>query len=323
MKIFLQAKHQYPAKNGGPGGGRVFDCLAKGLAEFGHEVRYSLGKPPDEALPKGVEYSPGLCRDADIYHFRSDSECARDVGWGPWVATCHTDPAVWGLSRHQARRNWIFVSQSLARSMNFQRFVYNGIDPMEYVYSEKKQSYLLFVATLRLAWKKGLAEAIAIAQLSGRRLYVAGSDPDKHLVAEVRREVEKNNMLYLGEISGAEKADIFAGAAALVFPTQINEAFGLVLAEAMMSGTPVVCSAHGACSELVTSDVGFVCNDRQGYLAAIDKLTGISPAACRARAMNNFHYLVMAKAYINEYLLEISRFQQSDSQEVINARTPV
>ena len=98
-----------------------------------------------------------------------------------------------------------------------------------------------------MAWKKGLAEAIAIAQASHRKLYVAGSDPDPELVEQVRQQTEQAGVTYLGEISGPKKAKLFAKAYALLFPTQINEAFGLVMVEAMMSGTPVISSAEGAC----------------------------------------------------------------------------
>ena len=46
MRILIQSIHIYPANNGGPGGGRVFDFLAKGLAELGHEVIYYLEQDP-------------------------------------------------------------------------------------------------------------------------------------------------------------------------------------------------------------------------------------------------------------------------------------
>ena len=53
------------------------------------------------------------------------------------------------------------------------------------------------------------------------------------------------------------------------------------MAEALMSGTPVICSDRGACPELVTPEVGFVCGTREDYIDAIGSIAEISPAACR------------------------------------------
>jgi len=310
LRILIQSKHTYPAANDGPGGGRVFDHLVKGLAQLGHEVIYYLQDKLQAPLPPGVVHTRKPCWDADIYHIRSDSTLVSEINRRrlPWVATCHTDPAVWGLPRHVATRNWISVSRTLAHTLNSERFVLNGIDPAELTYSEDKEAYLLFVSTLRLAWKKGLSEAIDFARASQRILYVAGSDPDIKLVKKVREQTERAGMRFLGAISGQQKAQFFSKAHAFLFPTGINEAFGLVIAEAMMSGTPVICSAQGACSELVTADVGYVCDKREQFLYAIEHASEISSQQCRARAIEKFHYSRMAREYVNEYKKEIIRF---------------
>jgi glycosyltransferase involved in cell wall biosynthesis len=309
MQILLHANHLYPASQGGPGGGRVFDWLAAGLAELGHEVIYYLEKDPVMPLPQGVRHTKRPCWDADIYHIRSDSGLAGELERRqvPWVATCHTDPAVWQLPREKARDNWICVSKHLAKSLNRQRYVHNGIDPAQLHYSESKDDYLLFVATARLAGQKGLTEAIDIAQACGRTLYVAGADSDTALVERIKQQTERAGMVYLGEIWGDHKAQIFANARAFLFPTQINEAFGLVMAEALMSGTPVICSTHGACPELISPDVGFVCQSHEDYLQAVDRLDEISPKACREKAMAQFHYLQMAKSYVQQYQQQLNQ----------------
>ena len=55
-----------------------------------------------------------------------------------------------------------------------------------------------------------------------------------------------------------------------------------------MSGTPVICSDRGACPEVITRDVGFVCRYESDYLNAIRRIGDISPQACREKAMENF-----------------------------------
>jgi len=247
--------------------------------------------------------------DADIYHLRSDCNLAKELERRrlPWVATCHTDLAVHGLPRSRCRENWIYVSSSLARAYGSKRFIVNGIDPGEYMFREHKDNYLLFVSALPLARRKGLDIAIDCAREAGVKLVVAGSSTDKTLVGEITRLCDVPGVEYVGEIYGRQKAQLFAGARALLFPTQINEAFGLVLAEAMMSGTPVITSDQGACPDIVNSRVGFVCTSFEQYLTAIKAAGSIKAQTCRQQALSLYHYRDMARAYLQQYQIEINK----------------
>jgi glycosyltransferase involved in cell wall biosynthesis len=62
------------------------------------------------------------------------------------------------------------------------------------------------------------------------------------------------------------------------------------MAEALMSGTPVICNDRGACPEIISSDVGFVCKDENDYVAAVNRITDISPDTCREGRMSFFDY---------------------------------
>ncbi len=110
----------------------------------------------------------------------------------------------------------------------------------------------------------------------------------------------------MGDVRGKEKADLYAGAKAFLFPTKLNEAFGLVLVEAMLSGTPVICSMNGACPEIVSPEAGFLCRELGDYISAVERLQEIKPSACRAFAMERYHYRSMAAGYVKEYEAEIS-----------------
>lgn len=73
-----------------------------------------------------------------------------------------------------------------------------------------------------------------------------------------------------------------ANAAALIFPCQEAEAFGLVTIESQAYGTPVIISDIGANAELVQhSKTGFVCKKDDEYLSAIRDITVIDRGACR------------------------------------------
>ncbi len=76
-----------------------------------------------------------------------------------------------------------------------------------------------------------------------------------------------------------------------------------------MSGTPVICSNRGACAEIISADVGFVCSTEQDYLAAISRVHEIKPVDCRNKALHDYHYLRMTKDYVEQYRQEIGLAQ--------------
>jgi glycosyltransferase involved in cell wall biosynthesis len=73
------------------------------------------------------------------------------------------------------------------------------------------------------------------------------------------------------------------------------------MVEALMSGTPVICSNRGACPEIISPDVGFVCRSAEEYANAVEQIEAIQPHACRDKAMREYHYLRMAADYAIEY----------------------
>jgi glycosyltransferase involved in cell wall biosynthesis len=309
MRILLTSSQRYPASVGGFAGCRVFDFLAKGLAELGNEVFYYLPQGAALPPPPGIVALKTPMLDVDIVNVQGsdlfDLLAAKRL---PWVRTCHVDLEMKGECRSSAKSNWIFVSRTLAETYGSSRFVRNGIDPSELIYSDSKQDYFLFVCGLERAMGKGLDTAITLSREMGFHLVVAGSSWDKKLVEEIRLLCNENGAEYVGEVWGTQKATLFAQAKALLFPTKWNESFGLVIPEALMSGTPVITSNKGACPELVTPEVGFVCESDEDYRLAVERVSGISPAACREKAMDEFHYLTMAAGYLIEYEKEIAEW---------------
>ncbi len=322
MRILLSSNHQYPSfGNTGSGlhpkpspsgsGGHIHDLLAKGLAELGHEVLYLLPHSPASPLPVGVTWVSEPLPDVDLLHrmtYRDDDLVEYMQHHGkPWVTTCHLDLRIRGGAPLPATEDWIFVSRTMAESYGSNRYVLNGIDPADYIYSETKDSYLLFMASIDWATAKGLEIALDVSGQSGFPLIVAGTSKQYQVIHEVTGLCNHYGAKYVGDVRGAEKAELLAGAKAFLFPTQVNEAFGLGMAEALMSGTPVICSNNGACPEVISGEAGFVCQSRKDYLEAIEHIGRISPRACRNKAMAEYHYLRMAKDYVKEYEREISR----------------
>ncbi|HKG45230.1 MAG TPA: glycosyltransferase [Pyrinomonadaceae bacterium] len=320
MRILLSSEHRYPAF-GSVGSGLhprtypsgsgfwIHDMLMKGLAELGHEVFYYLPEGAEVPLPAGATLVSKPVWDVDILHTISDRYPNLIREWEarglPWVATCHLDMRTAGLPQRATTENWIFVSRTLARLHGRTRYVLNGVDPGTCIYSEQKQDYFLFMSSMDWEMKKGLDIALSLAARHGLRLIVSGTGNNYKRIMRITSLCREIGAEYVGDVRGLRKAELLAGAKAFLFPTRIDEAFGLGMVEALMSGTPVICSDKGACPEIITRDVGFVCRYEPDYVSAIRRVGEIKPQTCRDKAMRDFHYLRMARDYVAEYEKEI------------------
>jgi glycosyltransferase involved in cell wall biosynthesis len=316
MKILMAAGHRYPARTGAFASDRVADYLAKGLAELGHRVIYKLELGASEPLPADIELVYERRYDVDIMCLQDfgalDSQETRGV---PWVTTFHA-PRKNDRILPYIRGNWIFVSETHARSYGRKRYVRNGIDPSEFIFSERKDDYFLFVvANLADLKLKGFEIARSLVRQCGIKLIVAGAPPEGESVEDYISMFKKDGIAYVGYVSDERKAELFAGARCLLFPTQANETFGLVVAEALMSGTPVIASTNGACPEIVLPGVGMICATMDDYQSAVERIQQISPLACRTVALERYHYLRMARDYVVEFEKEIAFRSTGKSRE--------
>ncbi len=322
MRILLSSDHRYPAFRGNgigltpspfPSGSgyHIHDLLMKGLVQLGHEVFYLL-PGADKPLPSGARLVSEAPPDADVLHtvaYRDDSISEVRKNFGErWVTTCHLDLTARGKPRSPTTDNWIFVSRTLAQLHGRSRYVWNGLDPDDYIFSETKDDYFFYMSTMDWGTQKGLDTVLSLSQQLGFKLVIAGTGKDQASIENVMQMCRKVNATYVGDVRGRRKAELLAGAAGFLFPTKVDEAFGLGMVEALMSGTPVICSDKGACGEIITSDVGFVCKDEDDYIAAINNISAIEPRVCRAKAMKDFHYLRMAADYVKEYEQQLRDF---------------
>ena len=149
---------------------------------------------------------------------------------------------------------------------------------------------------------KGLDIALRLSREHGFELRVAASAYTQAGFDQGKCQQCKNGgAQYVGDVRGSRKAELLAGARALLFPTQFEEAFGMVIAEALMSGTPVIASDRGACPELLDSSVGFICGDWDDYGSAVAEVSKLRPDDCRAWALERFHFHRMANDCLREY----------------------
>ncbi len=154
--------------------------------------------------------------------------------------------------------------------------VYNGIPASLYSCREKPEGYLAYIG--RLSREKGCEDAIRIARKSGYPLRIAGA-PDKspaglaYFESVIRPLLSGTGISYVGELGDAEKQDFLGGASALLMPVSWPEPFGLVMIEAMATGTPVLAYRAGSTPEIVEDGVtGYVAEDGTAAVDAIPAL---------------------------------------------------
>ena len=158
---------------------------------------------------------------------------------------CAFDPAAYGFYE-QFRDAVGYVSISDFQrtlgpaGMRWAATVYNALPVDGWPYRERKDDYLL--AFGRVCEDKGFHLAIEVARRTGSRLLMAGVVQEwyrDYFEQRIAPEIDDEQIVYLGEVSDAQKRELFAGARAFVFPILWPEPFGIVMIEAMAAGTPV------------------------------------------------------------------------------------
>jgi glycosyltransferase involved in cell wall biosynthesis len=317
MRVLLASSHRFPAcsqigsgllpkKYPSGSGYHLHDLLAKGLAESGHEVFYFLREGVEAPALPGITFVSELRQDVEIAHapigppgFAESILEFASKHRIPCLLTCHIQGDATG------RPNWLFVSRALARAHGSARFVMNGIDPGDFIYSERKEDYFLFIAAMNRVADKGLDVALSVARRKKIRLIVAGTSMTEETIARVAEMCAVPGVEYIGDIRGTKKAELIAGARAILFPSSGNEGAPLVIMEALVSGTPVIARRRAETEEMVTPETGILCDEENDWDDAVDSVHEISPARCREVALTKYHYRRMTDDYLREYEREI------------------
>lgn len=244
----------------------------------------------------------------DIIHYQAEyaptSLAFSRICPTPIVQTLHHAPsanevAIW--SRYP-EAPFIAISQEQARLMAGLRVVgvvYHGIDPTLFALRADPEDYLVFLG--RFTEGKGVLQAIEVAQRSGMRLLMAAAENDYYRV-QVAPLVDGRQIVYVGEVDGPAKARLLGGARALVYPVQTAEPFGLVMAEAMMCGTPVLALDRGAVGEVVEAGVtGGVYASLGALVQGVPGVLALDRARVRDATLARFGVDRMVDDYIEVY----------------------
>lgn len=214
-----------------------------------------------------------------------------------WLARNFPGIALAGVSGYQVR-------QLAAESGRAIPVVYNGCNFDAFQPSEEACEYLAFLG--RMGEDKNPLDAIRIAQSSGWPIVLAGqpqqAKEEAYFAREIQPLIDGKAVRYLGPVDHAQKNELLRHAAALLFPVQWPEPFGLVMIEAMACGTPVLGRALGAVTEVVEPGVtGYHAAEIAGLHELVAPAVALDRVRVREQARGRFSYQSMVDRYLELY----------------------
>jgi glycosyltransferase involved in cell wall biosynthesis len=314
---------------GGPE--QVVDVLARGLTAAGHEVRlFTTGDatcPVERRWVFDVPPSPMTQVTPEAFHVLAAYDALADVdvihdhtSLGPLVAPAASCPPIVATNhgpfneatrriyrRAAERASIVAISASQADEAGpgvpIAAVIHHGIDVSAIPVGSGDGGYVLFLG--RMAPEKGAHVAVDAARAAGVPIRLAAKCREDAEVAYFEREIRPRlcaEVTFEGEVGGDEKLELLGAAVALVNPISWSEPFGLVMAEALAAGTPVITTPFGAAPEIVDDAVtGYICRDRAELETRIADATTLSRRACRKAAEGRFAVELMVEHHLDLY----------------------
>jgi glycosyltransferase involved in cell wall biosynthesis len=322
---------------------RVVSYLTEALVDLGHDVTlFASGDSVtsaklEAAWPRALRLDPTV-RDAmaphvllmervrnvahefDVLHFHLDYLpfplfSTLDT---PFVTTLHGRldlPELQPIFDTFTQAPVVSISDSQRlplKQANWLNTIYHGLpEQLLTPQPHKKPEYLAFLG--RICPEKRVDTAIKIAAQSGLPLKIAAKVDkvdQEYFKTEIEPLLSMAHVEFVGEINEAQKPEFLSGAKALLFPIDWSEPFGLVMIESMACGTPVIAFNRGSVPEVIDHGLtGFVVEDVQGAVAALQRLDELSRTEIRAQFERRFSAKTMAQNYLDGYatLIEAER----------------
>jgi glycosyltransferase involved in cell wall biosynthesis len=242
----------------------------------------------------------------DMLHFPMFEDCA-----GRTLTTLHGRLDLKDLA--EVYRRWphyplVSISQHQRRPLHFANWagtVHHGLpEALHRLHPQAHpEGYLAFLG--RISPEKRPDRAIAIARASGMRLKIAAKvdvADRAYFQQEIRPLLDDPLVEFIGEIDDVAKETFLGEAAALLFPIDWPEPFGLVMIEAMACGTPVIAWNCGAVPEVIDDGVsGFIVTSEAEAVAAVQRLGMLDRCQVRAAFERRFSAEIMAANYVDLY----------------------
>lgn len=199
--------------------------------------------------------------------------------------------------------------------LNYVARVYNGIEVDAFHPVENPRcDYVLFIG--RICDAKGTREAIEISKAVNKPLLIAGKiDPadQAYFEASVKDLIDGENVKYIGEVNFAQKLELYQNALAVIYPIKFEEPFGLVMAEALATGTPTFALDRGSVREVLSDkETAVIGSSVEELIGRFPEISKLDRRACIDRARSLFDKTRMAEEYVKVYQKLLDTASQKD-----------
>jgi glycosyltransferase involved in cell wall biosynthesis len=258
--------------------------------------------------------------DFDIIHFHIDwiHLPLMDRLSTPFLTTCHGRLDLPGQSEVIQKFPWApFISISNSQrtplpEAHWLGTVYHGMPPDLYRPSFEQGKYLAFLG--RITPEKGPGDAIKIAHEAGLPLRIAAKLPrqqGRYFKEQLEPLIDGQQVKFTGELDERGKGEFLRNAAALLFPIDWPEPFGLVMIEAMACGTPVIAYPCGSVPEVIDHGVtGFVVENQTEAIKAVQEIGILDRSLIRETFEQRFTCERMVQSYLDHYEALVSGVAQ-------------
>lgn len=205
--------------------------------------------------------------------------------------------------------NYISISNSQRKggeNLNWVGTVYNGVDTHLYTFNPTPKDYFLWLGKFNP--DKGVKEAVLAAKQAGVKLVVAGAidnlegEDFRYYNEEIKPLIDNKQIVFVGELNDETKNKLYGEALGFLEPIKWNEPFGLVMAEAMATGTPVIAFKNGAAPEIIVDGIsGFLVDNQEQMVEKIKQVSSIDRNKCRERVTELFSTEKMVAEYSKIY----------------------
>jgi len=221
----------------------------------------------------------------------------------PMLTTIHgfSEPDILRVYRDHKDTYYVSISDAdRDPELPYLATVYNGIDLSNLTFREKPGENLVFYG--RIHPDKGLHLAIETAKKANLSLIVAGIIQDQRYFDDCARHFDGRLIRYIGPVNPAQRDALLAEARAVLHLNTIPERFGLVMAESMAAGVPVIAMDLGSCREVIKDkETGYLVNSVEEAVEAVHNIDRIDRKKCRQRVEENFTIDRMVARYEKVY----------------------
>lgn len=182
--------------------------------------------------------------------------------------------------------------------------IYHSCDLETYRPGDSVSNHLAFIG--RMGPQKNPADAIRTAKALGMPIRLAGTPQGKsekqYFDETIKPLIDDESVIYLGSVSQEEKIKLLSQAAAVLFPIQWDEHFGLVMIESMACGTPVVAIRRGSVPEVIDTGItGYYCDQPDDLPGLVKQALLLDRKKVREHAELRFSTSRMADDYLDFY----------------------